>query len=126
MWKEGDVLWQMILDGVLIGVLASLSGLGGGFMVVPFMMWLGKKSHLAVGTSFLVVFMIALSSLIAHWRLGHIEWKTGFILAIGGVVGAQIGPVLLANIPDVVFKRGFATVMIGIGLWLLWSSRTPA
>lgn len=118
-------MWLLILFGLLIGVLSSLSGLGGGFLVVPFLIYAGKKAQLAVGTSFLVILTIALSSLAAHWRLGNIDWKTGLILAAGGVVGAQIGPVLLQQVPELLFKRGFACLMIGTGLWLLWTARPP-
>ncbi|QPJ63837.1 MAG: sulfite exporter TauE/SafE family protein [Candidatus Nitronauta litoralis] len=116
----------LILFGVLIGVLSSLSGLGGGFLVVPFLIYMGKKAQLAVGTSFLVIFLIAISSLAAHGRFGNIEWKTGLLLAVGGVVGAQIGPVLLQQVPEIMFKRGFACLIIGIGCWLFWTTRSAA
>ncbi len=116
---------SLILFGLLIGILSSLSGLGGGFLVVPFLLYIGKKAQLAVGTSFLVIFLVAISSLAGHWRLGNIDWKTGLILAIGGVVGAQLGPILLQQVPEVLFKRGFACALIGIGVWLFWSTKTP-
>ncbi len=113
----------LILFGLLIGVLSSLSGLGGGFLVVPFLIYMGKKAQLAVGTSFLVILLIAVSSLTAHGRFGNIEWKTGLLLAVGGVIGAQLGPVLLQQVPEIIFKRGFACLMIGIGGWLFWTAR---
>ena len=83
-----------ILLGVLIGVLSSGSGLGGGFLVVPFLLHLGKEARVAVGTSFLFVLMVAVSSLLGHWRVGNIDWKTGAFLALGGVLGAQAGPLI--------------------------------
>jgi len=43
-----------IILGVIIGVLSSGSGLGGGFLVVPFLLHLGKEVRVAVGTSFLI------------------------------------------------------------------------
>lgn len=113
----------LILFGLLIGVLSSLSGLGGGFLVVPFLMYLGKKAQIAVGTSFLVILLIAVSSLAAHGRFGNIDWKTGLLLAIGGVIGAQLGPVLLQQVPELMFKRGFAILLFGIGCWLFWTTR---
>ena len=41
--------------GVLVGILSSGSGLGGGFLVVPFLLQLGKEAKVAVGTSFLFI-----------------------------------------------------------------------
>nr|WP_272908968.1 sulfite exporter TauE/SafE family protein [Nitrospina gracilis] len=105
--------------GVLVGVLSSLSGLGGGFLVVPLLIYLGHKAHLAVGTSFMVILMIAASSLVAHGRLGNVDFKMGLMLALGGVAGAQVGPLILKQIPDAYFKMGFAAVLIGIGVWMM-------
>ena len=48
-----------IILGVIIGVLSSGSGLGGGFLVVPFLLHLGKEVRVAVGTSFLFILMVA-------------------------------------------------------------------
>lgn len=115
----------MILFGLLIGVLSSFSGLGGGFLVVPFLIYMEKKTQLAVGTSFLVVMLIAVSAVLAHGRLGNIDYKTGLYLALGGVVGAQIGPLILQNVSDQMFKRIFACLLVGIGVWMFISSRNP-
>ena len=109
--------------GVLIGILSSGSGLGGGFMVVPFLLHLGKEVKVAVGTSFLFVFMVAVSSLVGHSRVGNVDWKAGTLLALGGILGAQLGPFLLEYISDQNFKRIFAFLLIGTGLWLFYQSR---
>ena len=105
--------------GLLVGILSSLSGLGGGFLVVPLLIYLGKQAQLAVGTSFLVVLLIAVSSLVAHARLGNVDYKTGLLLAVGGVIGAQVGPMILKQVTDQQFKLGFAALLIGIGVWMV-------
>lgn len=116
-------LLLMVLLGLAIGVLSSGTGLGGGFLVVPFLIYLGKEAKNAVGTSFFFVLLVAVSSLIAHFRLGHVDLKTGFILAIGGILGAQIGPVFLTTIPDHIFKRGFALLMVSVGVWMFVNAK---
>ncbi|MFQ5481177.1 MAG: sulfite exporter TauE/SafE family protein [Nitrospinaceae bacterium] len=115
-------MW-MIVIGLLIGFLSSISGLGGGFLVVPLLVYLGNKVHLAVGTSFVVVFLVASSSLISHARLGNVDFQTGLLLALGGVVGAQLGPLVLQNVPGLIFKRGFALMLMGLGAWMLYTTR---
>ena len=87
-----------IILGVIIGVLSSGSGLGGGFLVVPFLLHLGKEVRVAVGTSFLFILMVAISSLFGHAKVGNVDWKVGGFLAIGGILGAQAGPLILENI----------------------------
>jgi hypothetical protein len=53
-----------------------------------------------------------------------VDWKAGGLLAIGGILGAQAGPLILENISDQSFKRFFAIFLIGTGLWLFYQSRT--
>ena len=60
-----------IILGVIIGVLSSGSGLGGGFLVVPFLLHLGKEVRVAVGTSFLFILMVAISSSIRTCKSGE-------------------------------------------------------
>ena len=109
--------------GILVGILSSVSGLGGGFLVVPFLFQLGKEAKVAVGTSFLFVFMVAISSLVGHSRMGNVDWKTGALLALGGIMGAQAGPFVLEHVSDQNFKRIFSFLLISTGLWLFYQSR---
>ena len=110
--------------GLLIGILSSGSGLGGGFLVVPFLLQMGKEAKVAVGTSFLLIVMVAISSLVGHSRVGNVGWKVGALLALGGMLGAQAGPFILEHISDQNFKRFFSVLLIGTGLWLFYQSRT--
>ena len=110
--------------GFIIGILSSGSGLGGGFLVVPFLVYLGNEAKIAVGTSFLFVALVAVSSLWAHSRLGNVDLKTGLLLAAGGILGAQLGPQILENISDQNFKRGFSVLLISSGVWLLINSKS--
>ena len=113
-----------IVLGFVVGILSSGSGLGGGFLVVPFLIYMGKPAKIAVATSILFVGMVAVSSLWAHSRLGNIDIKTGLILAAGGIVGAQLGPQILENISEQNFKMGFAVLLIGTGIWLFINARS--
>ena len=113
-----------IIFGMVIGALSSGSGLGGGFLVVPFLLQLGREVKVAVGTSFVFILMVSISSLIAHSKVGNVDWKSGGLLAIGGMLGAQAGPLILENISDQNFKRVFSIVLIGTGLWLFYQSKT--
>ncbi len=113
----------LALIGLVVGILSSGSGLGGGFLVVPLMILLGRETKMAVGTSFVFIMLVAISSLIAHYKLGNIDLKTGFILGLGGIIGAQIGPHILQHISDQNFKRMFSVLLVITAVWLFASTK---
>ena len=113
----------MAVVGLIIGILYSITGLGGGFMVVPFLIYLGRDAKLAVGTSFIFILLVAISSLIAHYRLGNIDIKTGVVLAVGGILGAQIGPQVLQHVSDQNFKKIFSVLMVITAVWMFVDSK---
>jgi uncharacterized membrane protein YfcA len=110
----------MVLLGVAIGVAASFSGLGGGFIVVPLLLLLGFDAQKAVGTSFLAIFVISLSALAAHGRLANVDWKIGLLLGAGGVVGAQVGAQLIEHVSTQLFKRIFAGILVALATYLFF------
>lgn len=113
----------LAIVGLVVGILSSGTGLGGGFVVVPLLIFLGREAKLAVGTSFIFVLLVAISSLTAHYRLGNLDIKTGLILALGGIIGAQIGPQVLQHISDQNFKRMFSVLLVITAVWLFVGSK---
>ena len=110
----------MILGGVLVGVGASFTGLGGGFLIIPLLLLLGFPAQKAVGTSFLAILVISLSALIAHNKLANIDYKIGLLLGAGGIVGAQIGPRLLEHVSTASFRRIFAGILVCLAGYLFF------
>ena len=108
----------MVVSGVLVGIGASFTGLGGGFLMVPLLLFLGYSAQKAVGTSFLAIFVIAISALIAHNKLSNVDFKLGALLGIGGIIGAQIGSRLVEHISTANFKKVFAILLIGLAAYL--------
>jgi uncharacterized protein len=113
----------MAVVGLMVGILSSITGLGGGFMVVPFLIYLGRDAKLAVGTSFVFVLLVAISSLIAHYRLDNVDIRTGVVLAVGGVLGAQIGPQVLQHVSDQNVKKIFSVLMVITAVWMFADSK---
>lgn len=105
--------------GLLVGVGAAFTGLGGGFLVVPLLVFLGYTPQHAVGTSFMAILVISLSALAAHGRFDHVDWKTGILLGIGGILGAQIGAKLVQQVSAPVFNKIFAAVLVLLAIQMV-------
>lgn len=82
-----------ILVGVLVGILAAIMGVGGGFIMVPAMIYLlGMPTKVVVGTSlFQIIFVTAFTTLLHATTNFTVDMGLAVLLLIGGVVGAQIG-----------------------------------
>ncbi|WP_148882348.1 sulfite exporter TauE/SafE family protein [Thermococcus aciditolerans] len=105
--------------GVFIGILAALFGLGGGFLIVPTLNFLGVEIHHAVGTSSAAVVFTSLSSAIAYSRQKRIHYKVGLLLASTAVIGAYIGAWLTSFISAAQLKVifGLALVIVAVRIY---------
>ena len=106
--------------GIGVGIGASFTGLGGGFLIVPLLLFMGYTAQKSVGTSFLAILVISISALIAHNKLANIDYKAGILIGIGGIIGAQIGARLVEGVPLETFKRIFACVLMGLAFYLFF------
>ena len=111
----------MALFGINVGIGAAFSGLGGGFLMVPMLLFLGYSAQKSVGTSFLAILVISISALFAHNKFANVDYKAGLLLGIGGVVGAQIGARLVEHVSTANFKKIFALILIGLAAYLFFS-----
>jgi len=107
-------------SGVGVGICASFSGLGGGFLMVPLLLFLGYSAQKTVGTSFLAIVVISVSALIAHNKLANVDYKAGLLLGIGGILGAQIGAHLVQYVPVAVFKKLFAGILFCLSVYVFF------
>ena len=81
----------IVLIGMLVGGLSGLFGVGGGFLMTPLLIFLGIPPAVAVGTEAPHVLASSVSGVLAHWRRKNVDFKMGFFLMIGGVVGSTVG-----------------------------------
>jgi uncharacterized membrane protein YfcA len=110
----------MALFGILVGIGASFSGLGGGFLMVPLLLFMGYTAQKSVGTSFLAILVISISALVAHNKLANIDYRAGILLGIGGIVGAQIGSRLVEHVSTANFKKIFALILVGLAIYMFF------
>lgn len=95
------MLWSLglFVAGLLIGALGTLIGAGGGWMIVPLLMFgAGFRPPDAVGTSLAVVFLNALSGSIAYMLQGRVLYRMGVVFAIATIPGALLGASLVQHL----------------------------
>jgi hypothetical protein len=100
---------------VAVGTYGTLVGLGGGFLVVPLLLFVYKLSPpAAAATSLVVVFLNAASGSAGYVRRGRVDIRAGLLLAMGTIPGALVGPAIATRLPPRVFELVFATFLIAM------------
>lgn len=114
----------LLTVGLGVGLLTGLIGIGGGFLIVPALVILGRvPMKAAVGTSLLVIALNSISGYLGHYGSEVVPW--GFVVRFTAVavVGILAGTALVHHIPTRQLKRAFALLLIVIGAFILWQNR---
>jgi hypothetical protein len=82
-----------LMVGLFVGVLAAIMGVGGGFIMVPAMIYiLGMPTKVVIGTSLFQIIFVAAFTTILHATTNYtVDVVLAVLLLVGGVIGAQIG-----------------------------------
>jgi hypothetical protein len=115
--------------GFSIGILSAILGVGGGFVLVPAMIYLlGMPTGVVVGTSnFQILFVAANVTFLQAVTNGTVDIVLALLLILGGVIGAPIGARLAARLPGVVLRGLMGMLVLAVAGELLTELlRTPA
>jgi uncharacterized membrane protein YfcA len=118
----------LVLLGFLVGVVASMAGVGGGTFIVPVLSIIYEfTSQEAVGTSLAVIVFTSLASTYAYSRQKRIDYKVGAVSAITTVPGAVLGATLTSLVSSILLRIIFSFFMIFVALRMLveWHVRLP-
>ena len=101
----------------LVGIIAAMTGVGGGVFVVPLLsLAYGFSSHQAIGTSLATIVFTSLSSAIGYWRQKRVDYKVGLILTITTIPGAFVGAYLTSFIEEKLLGLIFGVFLIFVAL----------
>jgi uncharacterized membrane protein YfcA len=119
--------WKVMLDGLGVGVLTGLVGVGGGFLIVPALVLLGGlPMHLAIGTSLFIISVKSISGFVKYidvlGGVDSIHWDFLLIFSAIGIVGSFVGGKVGAYVPQEKLKRGFAVFLVLMGVVILFQN----
>lgn len=114
----------IVAEGIAVGILTGLVGVGGGFLIVPALVLLGKvPMKQAVGTSLLVIAMKSAAGFVGY--LGQVQVDWAFMGAFAGVAvaGILLGTWLVRFVPQHALQRAFAIFLVVMGTFILYQNR---
>ena len=108
--------------GVFVGLLAAIMGVGGGFIMVPAMIYLLRvPTNVVVGTSlFQIVFLTAATTLLHASQNQTVDVALALLLMVGGVVGAQFGALAGEKLKAEQLRFLLAALVLMVGLRFAW------
>nr|WP_305907031.1 sulfite exporter TauE/SafE family protein [Methylomarinum sp. Ch1-1]MDP4519748.1 sulfite exporter TauE/SafE family protein [Methylomarinum sp. Ch1-1] len=111
----------ILFDGVLVGLVTGLIGVGGGFLLVPALALLaGLPIQAAIGTSLFIIVLQSLAALAGHANHMSINIELTLLVTSCAVFGSLIGGQLTKIIDSQYLKRGFGVFVFLLGSFLLY------
>jgi uncharacterized membrane protein YfcA len=113
--------------GLFVGVMVSLMGVGGGFFLIPAMIYLlGMPTSIVIGTSlFQIIFITANVTLLQAITTQTVDLMLALLLLSGSVVGAQVGSKIGARLPAEYLRGMLAALVLGVAIKLAFGLFTP-
>lgn len=118
--------WIIALEGLSVGVLTGLVGVGGGFLIVPALVLLGGlPMHLAVGTSLAIITMQSITGFIKYLDVLEklnlsVNLQLMLIFGLIGAVGSFVGKTIGSKISSTELKKGFAVFLVVMGTYIIY------
>jgi hypothetical protein len=108
--------------GLFVGVLAALMGVGGGFIMVPAMIYLlGMPTSVVVGTSlFQIIFVTANVTFLQAYQNQTVDMLLALLLVVGGVIGAQLGARVGSKLRGEQLRGLMALMVLGVAIKLAY------
>ncbi|MCB2426835.1 sulfite exporter TauE/SafE family protein [Methylophaga pinxianii] len=116
--------------GLLSGVISALVGIGGGTMIVPYLLMARLSIQQAIGSAACTGLPIAISGVIgfivfapdeisqqSDWQTGFVHWQAFFGIIATSIIFAQIGARIAKKIPSHWLRRMFSLLLIGVALF---------
>lgn len=120
--------WKIAIDGLGVGALTGLVGVGGGFLIVPALVLLGGLNmHRAVATSLVIIALKSYSGFIKYLSVLsdqglQLDWPILGVVTGLGIAGSWAGNKLAGRIPQKTLRKIFGVFLVLMGIYILWQT----
>jgi len=117
--------WKIAIDGLFVGVVTGLVGVGGGFLIVPALVLLGGLAiHTAVATSLVIIALKSYSGFykyvdVLEQQNLELDWNTLLLVTGLGIAGSFAGAKIANRMPQEKLKKGFGIFLVVMGIYIL-------
>ena len=118
---------EILLLSAIVGVLSGLFGVGGGFLMTPFLIFMGVPPAYAVANEANNILATSVSGSTTHYLKNTLDYKMGFIIVIGGTIGTILGIFTFTYFKDIgkidtVISLAYMYILAIIGTLMLVES----
>lgn len=113
--------------GAAVGFLSGMFGVGGGFILTPFLMFWGIPPAVAVATQSTQIVASSVSGVMTHWRKGNVDFKMAGLMLCGGLAGSLVGIQIFnalkaAGQADLFISLAYVIFLGSVGGLMFWES----
>lgn len=121
--RRGFHIGRGLIVGLLVGVLTGFLGVGGGFLIVPALVFTaGLDTKEAIGTSLAIIAFNSASGLIGQLRYVDVNWTLTLEFLGSSLLGMGAGVAVASRLPEPALRRVFAGALLVIGAVIGWKS----
>lgn len=120
---------KISIDGLIVGIVTGIVGVGGGFLIVPALVLLGGLSmRRAVATSLVIIALKSFTGFAKYWDsivddpTIQLDWKIIGIMILLGGIGSFVGNKIANKVPQDKLKKIFGGFLIVMGIYILFKS----
>jgi uncharacterized membrane protein YfcA len=118
---DARTITLLALEGIGVGFLTGIIGIGGGFLIVPALVLIARlPMRLAIGTSLLVITMNGLSGFAGYVGRIPIDWTLVVWFTVVAAIGSIIGTLLSKRVPQQRLRQAFGFLLIAVSLYVLY------
>jgi len=109
----------VVLVGLVAGFYGALFGVGGGTIIVPALIWLGRKPKVAAATSLAAIGITAVAGAIFYAWYGEVHVLYALLVGVPAAAGAILGTTFQQRLQSRVLMALFAVLLAAIGIKLV-------
>lgn len=120
--------YKIAIDGLLVGAVTGLVGVGGGFLIIPALVLIGGLSmRIAIGTSLVIIAIKSFAGFLGYLQVLHtlqlqIDWQIILAFSLIGIIGGWMGSKISNRVNQQLLKKVFASFLIIMGTFILYQN----